>query len=161
VAALLVMSLIRTLIGVGGAALIAIPLFHYSIFDLGLPLLAFFINLIVMGWAIGLAVSGLVLRYGLGAESMAWIAIFAVQPISGVYYPVETLPGWLQTVAHGLPSSHVFEGMRAVLIDGHVRADLLANALALNVVYLGAGIAVFLAYFRSARMRGLLLHIGE
>jgi ABC-2 type transport system permease protein len=92
---------------------------------------------------------------------MAWIAIFAVQPISGVYYPVETLPGWLQTVAHGLPSSHVFEGMRAVLIDGHVRADLLANALALNVVYLGAGIAVFLAYFRSARVRGLLLHIGE
>jgi ABC-2 type transport system permease protein len=161
VAALLAMSLIRTLIGVGGAALIAIPLFHYSIFDLGLPLLAFFVNLIVMGWAIGLAVSGLVLRYGLGAESMAWIAIFAVQPVSGVYYPVETLPGWLQTIAHGLPSSHVFEGMRAVLIDGHFRADLLVTALALNVMYLGAGIAVFLAYFRSARVRGLLLHIGE
>jgi ABC-2 type transport system permease protein len=161
VGALLVMSLIRTLIGVGGAALIAIPLFHYSIFDLGLPLLAFFINLIVMGWAIGLAVSGLVLRYGLGAESMAWIAIFAVQPISGVYYPIETLPNWLQTVAHGLPSSYVFEGMRAVLIDGRFRLDLLINALALNVIYLGAGIAIFLAYFRSARVRGLLLHIGE
>jgi ABC-2 type transport system permease protein len=161
VAALLVMSLIRTLIGVGGAALIAIPLFQYSIFDLGLPLLAFFTNLIVMGWAIGLAVSGLVLRYGLGAESMAWIAIFAVQPISGVYYPIETLPGWLQAVAHGLPSSHVFEGMRAVLIDGRFRADLLANALMLNVIYLGAGVAIFLAYFRSARTRGLLLHIGE
>lgn len=161
VAALLVMSLIRTLIGVGGAALIAIPLFQYSIFDLGLPLLAFFTNLIVMGWAIGLAVSGLVLRYGLGAESMAWIAIFAVQPISGVYYPIETLPGWLQAVAHGLPSSHVFEGMRAVLIDGRFRADLLVCALALNAIYLGAGIATFLAYFHSARVRGLLLHIGE
>ena len=137
-AALLVMSFIRTLIGVGSAALIAIPLFHYSIFDLGLPLLAFFVNLIVMGWAIGLLVSGIVLRYGLGAESMAWIAIFAVQPISGVYYPIEVLPGWLQIVAHGLPSSHVFEGMRAVLFEQRFRVDLLVNALVLNVFILPA-----------------------
>ncbi len=160
-AALLVMSLIRTLIGVGGAALIAIPLFHFSIFDIGLPLLAFFTNLIVMGWAIGLLVSGIVLRHGLGAESMAWIAIFAVQPISGVYYPIETLPVWLQYVAHILPSSHVFEGMRAVLFEGNFRTDLLVNALLLNAVYLSAGVAAFLAYFRVARVRGQLLHVGE
>ena len=160
-AALLVMSLIRTFIGVGGAALIAIPLFHFSIFDLGLPLLAFFANLIVMGWAIGLLVSGIVLRYGLGAESMAWIAIFAVQPISGVYYPIEVLPGWLQIVAHGLPSSHVFEGMRSVLFEQRFRVDLLVNAMALNIVYLAGGIAAFLAFFNNARVRGQLLHVGE
>lgn len=160
-AALLVMSLIRTLIGVGGAALIAIPLFHFSIFDIGLPLLAFFINLVVMGWAIGLLVSGIVLRHGLGAESMAWIAIFAVQPVSGVYYPVETLPVWLQYVAHILPSSHVFEGMRAVLFEHRFRADLLVSALLLNALYLAAGVAAFLAYFRVARVRGQLLHVGE
>ena len=159
--ALLTMSLIRTLIGVGGAALIAIPLFHYSIFSMGLPLLAFFINLIIMGWSIGLLVSGFVLRYGLGAESMAWIAIFAVQPVSGVYYPIETLPVWLQYVAAGLPSSHVFEGMRAVLFDHVFRVDLLLHAALLNVVYLAAGFASFLAYFKIARVRGQLLHVGE
>jgi ABC-2 type transport system permease protein len=159
--ALITMSLIRTLIGVGGAALIAIPLFHYSIFSLGLPLLAFFINLIVMGWAIGLLVSGIVLRYGLGAESMAWIAIFAVQPISGVYYPISTLPEWLQYVAAILPSSHVFEGMRAVLFDRVFRVDMLLNAAFLNVIYLAAGFASFLAFFKIARVRGQLLHVGE
>jgi ABC-2 type transport system permease protein len=159
--ALLTMSLIRTLIGVGGAALIAIPLFHYSIFSLGLPLLAFFINLIIMGWSIGLLVSGFVLRYGLGAESMAWIAIFAVQPVSGVYYPIETLPVWLQYVAAALPSSHVFEGMRAVLFEHSFRVDLLLHAALLNVVYLAAGFASFLAYFKIARVRGQLLHVGE
>jgi len=159
--ALLTMSLIRTLIGVGGAALIAIPLFHYSIFSMGLPLLAFFINLIIMGWSIGLLVSGFVLRYGLGAESMAWIAIFAVQPVSGVYYPIETLPVWLQYVAAGLPSSHVFEGMRAVLFDHVFRVDLLLHAALLNVVHLAAGFASFLAYFKIARVRGQLLHVGE
>ena len=65
----------------------------------------------------------------------------SLQPISGVYYPIEVLPGWLQIVAHGLPSSHVFEGMRAVLFEQRFRVDLLVNALALNVVYLAGGIA--------------------
>ena len=159
--ALLAMSLVRTLFGVGGAALIAIPLFHYSIFSLGLPLLAFFVNLLVMGWAIGLLVSGIVLRYGLGAESLAWIAIFAVQPLSGVYYPISTLPVWLQYVAALLPSSHVFEGMRAVLFDHTFRTDLLLHAVVLNVIYLSAGFLSFLAFFKNARVRGQLLHVGE
>jgi len=161
VAALLVMSLIRALIGVGGAALIAMPLFDYSIFSLGLPLLAFFINLLVMGWAVGLLVSGVVLRYGLGAESMAWFLVFAVQPITGVYYPLDVLPVWLQNVAFFLPSSHVFEGMRAVLFDGIFRSDLFFNAVVLNLVYLAIGAGTFLVYFRIARIRGQLLHVGE
>jgi ABC-2 type transport system permease protein len=161
VLSLVTMSLLRTLIGVGGAALIAMPLFHYSIFDLGLPLLAFFVNLIVMGWAIGLLVSGIVLRYGLGAEGIAWAAIFAVQPVSGVYYPIAILPEWLQVVAYALPSSHVFEGMRAVLFEQQFRVDLFINALALNVVYLAAGAAAFLAFFKIARTRGQLLQLGE
>ncbi|MCZ6576617.1 MAG: ABC transporter permease [Gammaproteobacteria bacterium] len=161
IAALFIMSMIRTLIGVGGAALIAIALFHYSVFDLGLPLIAFFVNLIVMGWAIGLLVSGIVLRYGLGAESLAWIGIFALQPLSGVYYPIDVLPHWLQYVAWLLPSSHVFEGMRAVLIEHTFRPDLLLNALALNVVYLAGGIVAFLLFFRAARVGGQLVHVGE
>ncbi|MFQ5757512.1 MAG: ABC transporter permease [Acidiferrobacterales bacterium] len=161
IAALFIMSMIRTLIGVGGAALIAIALFHYSVFDLGLPLIAFFVNLIVMGWAIGLLVSGIVLRYGLGAESLAWIAIFALQPLSGVYYPIDILPHWLQYVAWLLPSSHVFEGMRAVLIEHTFRPDLLLNALALNVIYLAGGIVAFLLFFRAARVGGQLVHVGE
>jgi len=161
VCALLVISFLRTVIGVGGAALLAIPLYHYSIFSMGLPLVAFFVNLLVMGWSIGLLVGGLVLRYGLGAENLAWVAIFAVAPVSGIYYPISVLPGWLQAVARFLPSSHVFEGMRAVLFDHVFRMDLFLDAVALNVVYLAAGIAVFLAVFRIARRRGLLLNMGE
>ncbi|MFL6653632.1 MAG: ABC transporter permease, partial [Sulfurifustis sp.] len=81
IAGQLTMSFIRTLIAVGGAALIAIPLFHYSIFSLGVPLLAFFTNLIVMGWALGLIMSGIIMRYGLGAENIAWGAVFILQPL--------------------------------------------------------------------------------
>lgn len=161
VSALLLISLLRTVVGVGGAALLAIPLYDYSIFGLGLPLLGFFVNLLVMGWSVGLLVTGMVLRYGLGAESLAWVSIFALAPLSGIYYPIAVLPDWLQPVAWLLPSSHVFEGMRAVMIEHAVRSDLLLQAAGLNVVYLLVGAGVFLKAFNSARERGLLLHIGE
>ncbi|MBT5048837.1 MAG: ABC transporter permease [Rhodospirillaceae bacterium] len=158
---LLTISLVRTLIGVLPAALLAIPLYSYSIFDMGLPLIAFFANLMIFGGAIGLAVSGLILRYGLGAESLAWVGIFAVAPISGIYYPIDTLPEWLQTIAWLLPSASVFEGMRAVLTDGLFRTDLFISAILLNLVYLTAALAIFLHIFRVARVRGLLLKVGE
>lgn len=161
VCALLVISLIRTLIGVGTAALLAIPLYHYSIFSMGLPLLAFFVNLLVMAWSIGLLVAALVMRYGLGAESLAWVAVFAVAPLSAIYYPVSVLPPWLQEVAYFLPSSHVFEGMRAVLFEHRFPLHTLAIAVLLNLVYLGVGVAVFLWAFHVARQRGLLLQVGE
>ncbi len=161
IVSLLTISLIRTVIGVGAAALLAIVFYQYSIFDMGLPLLAFFSNLLVMSWAIGLMVIAIVLRYGLGAEGLAWAVIFAVAPVSGIYYPVSTLPDWLQPVAWSLPSSHVFEGMRQVLIDGHFDWALFRHAVALNAVYLVLGIATFLRVFHIARRKGLLLNAGD
>ncbi|MCB5186236.1 ABC transporter permease [Methylobacillus gramineus] len=161
VASLLLMSLIRTLIGIGGATLIAIPLFHYNIYDIGLPLIAFFLNLIIMGWAIGLIVSGIVLRYGMGAESIAWVSVFAIQPLCAIYYPVAILPSWLQPIAWALPASHVFEGMRELLLHHTLNTAHMQWAALLNVLYLGIGIAIFLGYFHTARKKGLLLQVGE
>ena len=158
---LLAISGLRTLIGVLPAALLAIPLYHYSIFDMGLPLVAFFTNLLIFGSAVGLAVSGLVLRFGLGAESLAWAAIFAVAPLSGIYYPVSVLPDWLQPVAFALPSAHVFEGMRAAVIDGVFLTERFLWSVGLNVIYLALGMAAFLFAFHVARRRGQLLQMGE
>ena len=161
IVALMMISLLRTLIGMGSAVGFAILLYHFSIFDLGLPLIAFFFNLIFMGWAVGLVVCGLVLRFGLGAESLAWFLIFAFAPVSCIYYPMEILPDWLKHIAEALPSALVFEGMRAVLFDGVFRYDLLWRALALNALYMALAIAAFMAFFHSARQRGLLHQIGE
>lgn len=161
IVSLMVMSLIRTLIGIVPAALLAILLYEYSIFTLGLPLIAFFANLLIMGWAAGLMISALILRFGLGAESLAWITIFALAPVSGIYYPVSSLPGWLQPISWILPSSHVFEGMRAVMFAHSFRLDHLAWAVGLNTAYLAIGAALFLYTFHVARRRGLLMKLGE
>jgi ABC-2 type transport system permease protein len=161
IAALTAMSLFRTVIGMLPASLLTIWFFGFSIYSLGWPLLAFFINLMAFGWAIGLAISGLVLRVGLGAETLAWALIFAIAPVSAVYYPVAVLPGWLQAIAWSMPPAYVFEGMRGVMLDGSLRADLLIGASVLNLAYLGAGCAAFLLFFRSGRINGKLLQIGE
>ncbi|MBY0431879.1 MAG: ABC transporter permease [Rhodospirillales bacterium] len=161
VVALIAMSLIRTLLGVAPAALLAIPLYHYSIFDMGLPLLSFFANLMMTGWFIAFIVSAMVLRFGLGAESMAWALIFGLSPISGIYYPIDVLPPWLQTVAWCLPPAYVFEGMRGVMFDHLFRWDLFFGALGLNVLCLGGAVGLFLFTFHVARKRGLLLGMGE
>lgn len=161
VLALITMSAIRTVLGGVFAAVIAILLYEFSIFDLGLPLLAFFLVLMGMGWGIGMVITAVVLRAGLGAESLAWVAMFALAPISAVYYPVETLPEAVRWLAWLTPSAHVFEGMRALMVEGVFRWDLLGRALALDVVYLGIGAATFAWAFGKAREEGRLLQTGE
>ncbi|CAA7621328.1 ABC-type multidrug transport system, permease component [Magnetospirillum sp. LM-5] len=161
VAGLVAMSLVRTLIGVLPAMLLAIPLYHYSIFEMGPALITFWANLMVSGWAIGLAVSAMVLRFGLGVESLAWVMVFAVAPLAGIYYPVETLPAWLQPVAWALPPAHVFDGMRTLMQTGLFDWSRLLQAVGLNLLYVAAAAALFLRTHHVARQRGLLLNVGE
>jgi ABC-2 type transport system permease protein len=140
---------------------LALFLFHFNIYGLGLPLIAFFCNLIFTSWSVGIFVSGLVLRNGLGAESIVWTLMFALMPLACIYYPVSVLPHWLQLVAWTLPPTYVFEGMRSLLTDHIFRTDLMVAALAINALLLVASFAAFLALLRSARRHGSLLGGGE
>lgn len=161
VIALMVMSTVRVIIGLAPVTGLAFLFFHFNVYALGFALIGFFLSLILTSWAIGLLVCGLVVRNGLGAESLAWSLVFLLLPLCCVYYPVSVLPDWLQYVALALPPTHVFEGMRAVLTTDTFRADLLARALALNSLYLALGLAAFHVLFRSARRHGSLLVTGE
>ncbi|MGJ4880647.1 MULTISPECIES: ABC transporter permease [unclassified Bradyrhizobium] len=159
--ALMTMSLIRLAIGIIPMTLIAVWFFDFNFYSIGLPLIAFFCNLIFTSWAVGIFVSGLVLRNGLGAESIVWTLMFALMPLACVYYPVQVLPHWLQLVAWSLPPTYVFEGMRALLADHVFRSDLMLTALGLNAALLLASFAAFIALLRSARRAGSLLAAGE
>jgi ABC-2 type transport system permease protein len=161
VAALMAMSLVRLAIGIVPVTALAFLFFGFNLWGLGLAVAAFFINLVLTSWGIGLAVSGLVLRNGMGAESIAWSILFFVMPFACVYYPVATLPHWLQWVAWSLPPTYVFEGLRALLVAHVFRADLMFEALAINGFLLAAGTVAFLALLDSARRAGTLLQMGE
>jgi ABC-2 type transport system permease protein len=159
--ALMAMSLIRLAIGIIPMTLLAMMFFDFNLLGFGLPLIAFFCNLIFTSWSLGIFVSGLVLRHGLGAESIVWTLMFGVLPLACVYYPVSVLPHWLQYIAWALPPTYVFEGMRALMIDKVFRADLMVQSLAINAVLLIASFAGFLAFLRSARRHGSLIQSGE
>jgi ABC-2 type transport system permease protein len=161
VAALMIMSVIRLSIGMIPVSLLAIAFFGFNVWSLGLALVAFFINLILTSWSVGIFVSGLLLRNGLGAESMAWTIMFLFLPLTCVYYPVAVLPGWLQYVAWSLPPTYVFEGMRALLIDHVFRTDLMLEAFAFNIVLFAAASFAFVKLLVSAREHGSLLQTGE
>ena len=158
---LMIMSLIRLAIGVIPMTLLALFFFDFNFYSLGLPLIAFFCNLIFTSWSLGIFVSGLVIRNGLGAESIVWTLMFGILPLACVYYPVSVLPHWLQYVAWALPPTYVFEGMRALLIDRVFRADLMIDALLINAVLFIVSFAIFLGLLNSARGAGSLLQSGE
>jgi ABC-2 type transport system permease protein len=160
-ASLMIVSIFRTLVGLGPAVVIAMVMYHFSIFDLGLPLAGFLANLMMMGWWLGLLVVATIMRFGQGAENLAWAAPFVLSPLGAVYYPVTTLPPWLQHIALALPGAHIFEGMRGVMVDHVFRAQEMVDAAALNLVFLALSSLVFLWAFRGARMRGKLLQMGE
>ena len=139
VLALTIQSVIRLSIGMVPVSFLAIWFFGFNLWGMGLALAVFFINLLLTSWAIGIVVSGILLRHGLGAENLAWGFMFLMLPFTCVYYPVSVLPSWLQVVAWMLPPTYVFEGMRALLIDHVFRADLMVQAFALNAVLFAGG----------------------
>ena len=161
IVSLMVISLVRLAIGMLPVTFLAIPLFGFNVWSLGLPLAVFFAGLVIAGWSIGLVIIGILLRQGMGAEALAWSLMFLLMPITCVYYPVSTLPSLLQPVAWSLPTTYVFEGLRALLIHHEIRFDLLAGAFALDALWFVAAVVVFYRLLASARRTGSLLQQGE
>jgi ABC-2 type transport system permease protein len=161
VVALMVMSLIRLAVGVVPVTLMAIAFFGFNLWALGFAFAAFFVVLIFFAWSVGLLVSGILLRYGLGAENLVWSLMFIIQPLGCVYYPVAALPGWLQPICWALPPTYVFEGLRGVLLDHVLRADLMLTGLAIDSLLFAGAAFGFARLLASARRAGTLLQMGE
>jgi ABC-2 type transport system permease protein len=161
IAGLIGMSMFRMFAGVLPALLLAFLLYGFGIWRMGPVVVLFFAGLMMMGWAVALGVTALILRHGVGAEPLAWSVLFGLTPFAAVFYPVSVLPDWLHPVALAIPAAHVFEGMRAALLEDRIAWGHLAAAFALNAVWLAGMGRLFLAQFQAARVRGALMNIGE
>jgi ABC-2 type transport system permease protein len=135
-------------------------LFQFNLLDIGPALVPFFGCLLVFGWAIGIFATALIMRFGQAAESLAWAVPFLIQPLTAVYYPVAVMPGWLQWVALTLPSTHVFEAMRAVMAGQGFSWNHLAWAIILNLVFLALAGLFYAWTLAAVRARGLLTKVG-
>jgi ABC-2 type transport system permease protein len=154
-------ALIRALIGLVPAILLTSPIFGISLLDLGLPLAFLFLSLYVFGITLGLFVSAGLLRFGPSFENIAWSTMFLLAPFGCIYYPVETLPEFFQSIAYTLPLVYIFEETRNILVNQSVNYENIMHALYLNAAYLILAISVFYYSFDKAREKGTLINIGE
>lgn len=134
--------------------------YHFNFFSMGFSLIPLLANLLLMGWAMGMIATALIIRFGQSAEALAWAVPFLVQPFAAVFYPVSALPAWLHPLSFCFPATHVFEGMRQVLAHGPFPKEHLLWAVGTNLVWFAGACLFFSRMYHAARERGLLAKLG-
>ena len=136
--------------------LLATAIFGLSFFAYGLMLVPFLLILFLFGVALGICTSAVVLRLGPSAEWFVWPVPAVVSPFAGVFYPIATLPAWMQFAGKLLPVSYVFEGLRTIIAGGAVPATSLMWGLGLAVTYVLLACWFFTRVYRNAVRTGIL-----
>ena len=74
---------------------------------------------------------------------------FPMMFLSGTFFPVSSMPGYLQTIAHVLPLYYVIEGLTNVMIYGNYGAGLLDLGIVIVIAAIIFGMAVRLFKWRE------------
>jgi ABC-2 type transport system permease protein len=157
VTGLVATSILTSTIGLIVMLVLATAVFGLPLFAIGVKLIPLLLVLFVFGIALGVMASAMVLRFGPASEWLVWPIPALLSPFAGVFYPLSTLPDWMQWVGRILPPSYVFEALRALFANqplGPGSSQLLAAALAVLQVALAGW--VFARVFRQAVRSGLL-----
>lgn len=136
-------------------ALLSWLLYAVNITILGWYLIPFIADLLMVGWWIGLLVSGVVFLYGRKIQTLAWVGASFIVPFSAVYYPLSSLPDWAQIVARFLPSSYIFEAMRQAISQQVFPIKLFSISLVINLIYFGLSWLFFKWCFKKRLEKGL------
>lgn len=140
---------------------LALVLYHFNFWtSLGFYMVPLAGSLFVFGWSLGIMTSGVLIRWGHSVEALIWGVPFLLQPFSAIFYPLSTLPVWIQKIALWLPSTHVFEGMRQIIKTGTLDRLYLWRAFELNVLYLLVASVLFSHMLKKARESGKLGRLG-
>jgi len=150
-------GLIRCILSFLFLAFLAWGLYAFNIMDIGGTAIAVFTSvLLLFGWVIGILIAALIFRYGLRIQILAWSVGFIIQPFSCVFYPLDSMPGWVQGIAIALPSTHVFEGLRYAIATGELAWQPLLLSFGLTAVLFILSIAYFQYALYQAKKLGLL-----
>ena len=155
-AGLVLSSVATSAVGLAIMLALATTIFGLSFLVYGILIVPYLAILFLCGIALGIAGSAAVLRMGPAAEWFIWPLPALISPFAGVFYPIATLPKWMQVVSALLPPSYVFEGMRAVVAGDRVSLDSALWGGGLAVFYILAACWFFSRTYRYAVRTGLL-----
>jgi ABC-2 type transport system permease protein len=153
---LVITSTATSLIGLAVMLVLATLVFGLSFLTYGLTLIPFLLILFVFGVALGIFGSAVVLRFGPASEWFVWPIPALVTPFAGVFYPISTLPHWMQLLSKLLPPSYVFEELRAVVAGGSASGTALLWGGALVLVDLCLACWFFQSVYQRAVRTGLI-----
>lgn len=154
VAGVALFGLVKLAIGMAVVLVSALGFYAFDVSHANLGLVPIAGVLLAVGWVIALFVIALLLRFGEGAEVLAWGIFFVVMPLSGVFYPVTALPRVMRPIAYALPTTHAFRAGRSLFATGVMRWGELGWA-ALGTVVSAAAVLVFVARMLAVfRKRG-------
>jgi ABC-2 type transport system permease protein len=156
VAGVAMFGMVKLVMGVGVMVLGALAFFSFHTWSLGFGLIPIAITLLIVGWAISLFVIGLVLRFGTGAEALAWGVMFVLLPLSGVFYPTEALPTVMQPLALALPTTHAFSALRELVDTGTLNWTQVAIAAVGSIVMLFLAAWFLVRMLKTFRKRGYI-----
>ncbi len=156
---LVLVNLLKACVGLTAAALIAWASFAFDVFPLLPGFLPYLADLLLFALALGLMITGLIFRYTTKIQALAWSFAGLLMPLSCVFYPLSSLPKYLQAVAWMLPTTHAFEGMRQTLAGHGFSATHFWWGMGLDVAYLAIAAMFFRWIFEVARSRGLLVKL--
>ncbi|MFM9889172.1 MAG: ABC transporter permease [Rickettsiales bacterium] len=148
----LVTSSFGLLLAFGTAA----ALFGFSPLTYGPALLPFLLILYVFGIALGIFGCAVVLARGPSSEWFIWPIPALMTPFVGVYYPIATLPHWMQFVSHALPPAYVFEGLRAGVAGQPFDMGGFGIGIGLAVSYVLLAVLFFVRVYKRALRSGLI-----
>jgi ABC-2 type transport system permease protein len=149
-------SILTSCIGLVVMVLLSGALFGLSMFSYGSALVPFILVLFLFGIALGIFATAIVLRLGPAAEWFIWPMPALISPFVSVFYPLSTLPHWMQWTARLLPPSYVFESLRAT-VNGHGPSWVgLGVSAVLAVAYIIAAAITFSRVFSYAVRTGLI-----
>jgi ABC-2 type transport system permease protein len=131
-------------------------IYGFTLGSLGVATLPIVLLLIVNGWAVGLLVLGLMLRFGPSAEILTWGLNYVMLSLSGVFFPASALPAGLGHVAKYLPTGLAFGAMRTVLGGGATPWRQLLEAGVGSIVVLAAALTFCGWMLRIFRQRGFV-----
>ena len=153
--AVMCVGFVKVLVSLFFAAALILILYALNVFNLGWAFIPFSFSLLLSGWAIGFFTAGLIVYTGQRLQQLAWMMPYIFSPFAAIYYPLSALPDWAQSVAHGLPMTYIFEGMRDILYNGVFSIDKLVMSFILNIVYLILSMIFFTFMFHKSRAKGL------
>lgn len=155
-AGLVVSSIVTSTVGLLAMLGVATLVFGLSAAAYGLAVLPFLLVLFLFGISLGIVGCALVLRLGPSAEWFVWPIPAIISPFVGVFYPVETLPTWMQAIGRAMPPTYVFAGVREVVAGGAVSYGSLGIGAALALVSILLASWLFARVFRYAVRGGLI-----